>query len=192
MPALPGIGLLTEQLAIAAMPGFQGVVIVHATIVAGERNKRIAGKAPFFQRIEHHAGAVIQLLNIVTIQARLAFAAKLRRAFLTQQIDPQGNAITLTYDNQFRITAQGPLESDRLPPSGQRRCDQLRLRCRWACGLHYWVRRLYLTFSYDDLDRPARVTFPDGTCAETTYQFLDLHTLRDRLGAYHQLHLQQP
>ena len=39
-----------------------------------------------------------------------------------------------------------------------------------------------LTFDYDALDRMTRVTFPDGTSQQTTYQRLNIATVRDRLG----------
>jgi RHS repeat-associated protein len=39
-----------------------------------------------------------------------------------------------------------------------------------------------LTIDYDLFDRPTRVTYPDGTYEESTYQRLDLATTRDRLG----------
>lgn len=39
-----------------------------------------------------------------------------------------------------------------------------------------------LLFTYDKLDRPTRVTFPDATYTETTYLALDPKTSRDRLG----------
>ena len=39
-----------------------------------------------------------------------------------------------------------------------------------------------LTFLYDALDRPKRVTFPDATFEETTYTAMDATKVRDRLG----------
>src|SRR5262249_25216627 len=41
-----------------------------------------------------------------------------------------------------------------------------------------------LTTDYDDLDRPTRVTYPDGTYEETTYTRLDATDQRDRLGRW--------
>jgi YD repeat-containing protein len=38
-----------------------------------------------------------------------------------------------------------------------------------------------LTTDYDALDRPTRVTYPDGTYEATTYDRLDVATTRDRL-----------
>ena len=40
----------------------------------------------------------------------------------------------------------------------------------------------YLNFTHDTLDRLTQVTFPDTTCTQTTYQWLDPLTTRDRLG----------
>ncbi len=39
-----------------------------------------------------------------------------------------------------------------------------------------------MTYSYDDLNRLTRTTFPDGTYEETTYNRLDKASFRDRLG----------
>ncbi len=39
-----------------------------------------------------------------------------------------------------------------------------------------------VTTDYDVFDRPTRVTYPDGTYEETTYDRLDVATRRDRLG----------
>ncbi len=43
---------------------------------------------------------------------------------------------------------------------------------------------LTLTYDYDALDRPTRVTYPDGTYEETTYNRLDAEGHRDRLGRW--------
>ena len=39
-----------------------------------------------------------------------------------------------------------------------------------------------LSMAYDNIDRLTRVTFPDATFTENTYEVLDLKTARDRLG----------
>lgn len=43
-----------------------------------------------------------------------------------------------------------------------------------------------ITMDYDVLDRPTRVTFPDGTYQEMAYNRLDLDRTRDRLGRWSQ------
>lgn len=44
-----------------------------------------------------------------------------------------------------------------------------------------------LTYDYDDLDRPTKITYPDGTFEQTTYDRLDPGTQRDRMGRITQL-----
>jgi RHS repeat-associated protein len=39
-----------------------------------------------------------------------------------------------------------------------------------------------LTFDYDDLDRPTKITFPDGTFSRFTYKLLDRTLVQDRAG----------
>jgi RHS repeat-associated protein len=41
-----------------------------------------------------------------------------------------------------------------------------------------------ITYDYDALDRPTRVTYPDGTYEETVYNRLDAEKHRDRLGRW--------
>src|SRR5262249_30999468 len=41
-----------------------------------------------------------------------------------------------------------------------------------------------VTTDYDAFDRPTRVTYPDATYEENTYDRLDVSTTRDRLGRY--------
>src|ERR1041385_9074820 len=41
-----------------------------------------------------------------------------------------------------------------------------------------------LTYDYDSLDRPTRVTYPDQTYEQTVYDKLDAGMTRDRLGRW--------
>ena len=72
MPAFPGVGFLAEQFAIAAMPGLERVVMIHAAVVAGEKNDRVLRVAMLVERVEHQARAVVKLLDVVAVEPGLA------------------------------------------------------------------------------------------------------------------------
>ncbi len=82
---------------------------------------------------------------------------------------------TFAYNAQgYLVTINPPLPgtSDRIQLTYDSK-GRLATRRQWGYTL---------TYSYDDLDRLTRTTFPDGTYEETTYNRLDKASFRDRLG----------
>mgnify|MGYP001187733189 CR=1 FL=1 len=98
------------------------------------------------------------------------------RGQLASRTTPLGQTINYFYD------ANGYLTSVDLPLPGA--SDSIsftydstgRLRTRTEADGYS------LTFDYDDLDRPVKTTFPDGTFEEIVWHFLQPASIRDRLG----------
>ncbi len=88
----------------------------------------------------------------------------------------QGSTTTFTYDTNGSLTQiSGPVPGATATVTydayGRRRTSTD------AAGV-------MLTYDYDALDRPTRVTYPDSTYEETVYKWLDAADRRDRLGRW--------
>ncbi len=87
-----------------------------------------------------------------------------------------GQVTIFAYDtNGYLLAVDGPLPG----PSDTSRFTYDSIgRLRTASDVESYT----LTFDYDGLDRLTRVTYPDGTYEEITYNLLDAQVLRDRAG----------
>lgn len=90
--------------------------------------------------------------------------------------DPKNETTTYTYDtNGYLIAVDGPLSGTN---------DTVRItydsfgRVRTRTDVNGYT----VTFDYDALDRITRITYPDSTFTEYTYNRLDQVALRDRAG----------
>jgi RHS repeat-associated protein len=98
------------------------------------------------------------------------------RGQLLSVTDPKNETTTCTYDtNGFVLSIVGPLPGTNDVISAT--YDGYG-RFRTTTDESGYT----LTFDYDNLDRPTRVTGPDGTFAEFTYDRLDLAKFQDRAG----------
>lgn len=98
------------------------------------------------------------------------------RGQLLTETNPKGETTTYTYDpNGYRIKVDGPLPGTNDTVTAT--YDAFgRVRTKTDESGHT------LTFDYDALDRLTKVTFPDGTSTEFTFDRLDPVIIRDRAG----------
>ena len=97
------------------------------------------------------------------------------RGQLLTTTNPLNEKTTYTYDAEgYLVTVDPPLagSGDRIRFTYDSK-GRLSTRTQW---------KYKLTYSYDDLNRLTRTTFPDGTYEEITYDKLDRVSFRDRLG----------
>ncbi|HEY5706535.1 MAG TPA: hypothetical protein VIS96_13265 [Terrimicrobiaceae bacterium] len=97
------------------------------------------------------------------------------RGQLLTSTNPLNETTTYTYNAQGYLAAIDPPlagASDHIQLTYDSK-GRLATRTQWGYTL---------TYSYDDLDRLTRTTFPDTTYEETTYNRLDKASFRDRLG----------
>jgi RHS repeat-associated protein len=93
---------------------------------------------------------------------------------LTSITNPKGETTTLTYDGSgYLIRVTGPVAGavTQYSYDGFGRVQSV------TDSEGYRI-----TIEYDALDRPAKITYPDGTFEQTTYTLLDATQIRDRLG----------
>jgi RHS repeat-associated protein len=93
---------------------------------------------------------------------------------LTTVTNPKGETTTLSYNNNgYLLSVTGPIASATTSFSWD---DYGRVRT--VTDSEGYLQ----TFDYDALDRPTRVTYPDGTFEQITYDRLDAVEFKDRLG----------
>jgi RHS repeat-associated protein len=98
------------------------------------------------------------------------------RGQLLSATDALGESFACTYDtNGYLLSMQGPLAGASDVASAT--YDSVgRLRTLSSMGGYT------LTFDYDNLDRITRITYPDSTFEQYTYNLLDLVNVQDRAG----------
>jgi RHS repeat-associated protein len=97
------------------------------------------------------------------------------RGQLRTTTNPLNETTSFAYNAQgYLVTIDPPLAgtSDRIRFTYDEK-GRVASRAQWGYRLSY---------SYDDLNRLTRTTFPDGTYEEITYEKLDMVSFRDRLG----------
>ena len=90
--------------------------------------------------------------------------------------NPLGETSTFNYDaNGYLLSVDGPI-------SGTADSTWFTYNARGLARTVTDSENYTLTFDYDNFDRPTRVTYPDGTYEEVTYNRLDAVVTRDRVG----------
>ena len=100
------------------------------------------------------------------------------RGQLLTATDPKNETVIYTYDtNGYLLAADGPLPGANDVVTAT---YDVYGRIRTMTDVSGYT----LIFDYDDLDRVARITHPDSTFSQYTYDRLDLVGIRDRAGRH--------